>query len=157
ENFDGFSTGDVSKILNDKYGEVWYQYEAAGDGDVSKRMSTTAGQVYVGFTNDSGNYVDVSQTANMYIYLPGSVMESSKGKTVKFEDYGDDNYGVTVKLDKVTPVSQDKDYIYAVAQVTVSSKDDNEAAVAGVQSTQYFFQKISKSQGDKKDGAYLPK
>ncbi|MBS5984710.1 MAG: N-acetylmuramoyl-L-alanine amidase family protein, partial [Clostridium butyricum] len=157
ENFDGFSTGDVSKILNDKYGEVWYQYEAAGDGDVSKRMSTTAGQVYVGFTNDSGNYVDVSQTANMYIYLPGSVMESSKGKTVKFEDYGDDNYGVTVKLDKVTPVSQDKDYIYAVAQVTVSSKDDNDAAVAGVQSTQYFFQKISKSQGDKKDGAYLPK
>ena len=158
-----FEDDNFTQILEGKYGEVWYQYAADGDGDVSKRMSTTAAAVnhgvegYVGFTNDAGNYVDVSQTANMYIYLPGSAVDSSKGKTVKFEDYGDENYGVTVKLDKVTPVSQDKDYIYAVAQVTVSSKDDNDVAVAGVQSTQYFFQKIAKSQGDKKDGAYLPK
>ncbi len=161
DNFSAFSTGDMSKILNNKYGEVWYQYSAAGDGDVSKRMSTTSAQVYegyVGFTNESGNYIDVSQTANMYIYLPAAqISNATKGKTVKFEEYGDDNDGVTVKLDKVTPVAQDEDYIYTVTQVTVSSKSDDDVAVAGVQSTQYFFQKISKAQGDKKDGAYLPK
>ncbi len=120
-------------------------------------MTTSAAvEGYVGFTDGTGKYVDVSQTANMYIYLPAAQIENaSKGKTVKFEEYGDENDGVTVKLDKVTPVSQDKDYIYAVAQVTVSDKDNK--AVAGIQSTQYFFQKISKDQGDKKDGAYLPK
>ena len=152
-----FVNGKVEKILNNKYGEVWYQYSAKGDSDVEKRMTTSAAvEGYVGFTDGTGKYVDVSQTANMYIYLPAAQIENaSKGKTVKFEEYGDENDGVTVKLDKVTPVSQDKDYIYAVAQVTVSDKDNK--AVAGIQSTQYFFQKISKDQGDKKDGAYLPK
>ncbi|GEQ23125.1 hypothetical protein CBU02nite_36310 [Clostridium butyricum] len=156
-----FVNGKVEKILNNKYGEVWYQYSAKGDSDVEKRMTTSAAvEGYVGFTDGTGKYVDVSQTANMYIYLPAAQIENaSKGKTVKFEEYGDENDGVTVKLDKVTPVSQDKDYIYAVAQVTVgtSDEDNNITEVPGVQSTQYFFQKISKDQGDKQDGAYLPK
>ena len=152
---------DVSRILQNKYGEVWYQYAADGDSDVEKRMTTSAAvEGYVGFTDESGKYIDVSQTANMYIYLPAAQIENaSKGKTVKFEEYGDENDGVTVKLNKVTPVSQDKDYIYAVAEVTVGAfdKDNKFTEVPGVQSTQYFFQKISKDQGDKQDGAYLPK
>ena len=151
------------KILDNKYGEVWYEYAAQGDSDLYKRMSTTSAAVnnnvdaYFGFTNDSGNYIDVSQTANMYIYLPASTLGASKGKTVKFEEYGDDNYDVSVKLDEVTPIAQDKDYIYTITKVTVADKDDNTVAVTGVESTQYFLQKISKAQGDKKDGAYLPK
>ena len=156
-----FVNGKVEKILNNKYGEVWYQYSAEGDSDVQKRMTTSAAvEGYVGFTDGTGKYVDVSQTANMYIYLPAAQIENaSKGKTVKFEEYGDENDGITVKLNKVTPISQDKDYIYAVAEVEVGAldKDKNFTEVPGIQSTQYFFQKISKDQGDKQDGAYLPK
>ncbi|WP_394872988.1 N-acetylmuramoyl-L-alanine amidase family protein [Clostridium butyricum] len=164
ENFKAFEDDDkdVSRILQNKYGEVWYQYAADGDSDVEKRMTTSAAvEGYVGFTDESGKYIDVSQTANMYIYVP------AEEKTVKFEEYGDvEEYGnnenkteLTVRLNKVTPVSQDKDYIYAVAEVEVgtSDKENNITAVPGVQSTQYFFQKISKDQGDKQDGAYLPK
>ena len=164
ENFKDFEDDDkdVSRILQNKYGEVWYQYAADGDSDVEKRMTTSAAvEGYVGFTDESGKYIDASQTANMYIYVP------AEEKTVKFEEYGDvEEYGdnenkteLTVRLNKVTPVSQDKDYIYAVAEVEVgtSDKDNNITAVPGVQSTQYFFQKISKDQGDKQDGAYLPK
>ena len=162
ENFTSFADDDedVSRILQNKYGEVWYQYSAAGDSDVEKRM-TTAAAAYVGFTDESGKYIDVSQTANMYIYVP------AEEKAVKFEEYGDvKEYGdkenktkLTLRLNKVTPVSQDKDYIYAVAEVEVGTcdEDNNITAVPGVQSTQYFFQKISKDQGDKQDGAYLPK
>ncbi|UZT06049.1 N-acetylmuramoyl-L-alanine amidase family protein [Clostridium sp. LQ25] len=163
ENFKAFEDDDkdVSRILQNKYGEVWYQYAADGDSDVEKRMTTSAAvEGYVGFTDESGKYIDVSQTANMYIYLPAAQIENaSKGKTVKFEEYGDENDGVTVKLNKVTPVSQDKDYIYAIAEVKVGAldKDKNLTEIPGVQSTQYFFQKISKDQGDKQDGAYLPK
>ncbi|RQN10601.1 N-acetylmuramoyl-L-alanine amidase family protein [Clostridium butyricum] len=164
ENFKDFEDDDkdVSRILQNKYGEVWYQYAADGDSDVEKRMTTSAAvEGYVGFTDESGKYIDASQTANMYIYVP------AEEKTVKFEEYGDvEEYGdnenkteLTVRLNKVTPVSQDKDYIYAVAEVEVgtSDEDNNITAVPGVQSTQYFFQKISKEQGDKQDGAYLPK
>ena len=154
---------EFDKILDGKYGEVWYKYAAEGDKDTGKRMTTSSAALYddtncyIGFTNESGKYIDVSQTANMYIYLPESQLgdNATKGKTVKFEEYGDENYDVTVKLDNVTAVAQDEDYIYAVAQVSV--RDINNDSVSGVQSTQYFFQKISKAQGDKKDGAYLPK
>ena len=140
-----FTNDTVAKILDNKYGEVWYQYSAKGDTDTAKRTTGEAVGLYQGFTNDSGNYIDVSQTANMYIYVP------SKEKTVKFEEYGDVNEKVTVKLNKVTAIAQDKDYIYAIANVVVYDENTK------TESNQDFFQKISKAQGDKKDEAYLPK
>ncbi|WP_394884874.1 N-acetylmuramoyl-L-alanine amidase family protein [Clostridium butyricum] len=147
-------TNYITKVLDGKYGDVWYKYVADGDNDAIKRMTTGAavngGNAYIGFTNDSGNYIDVSQTANMYIYVP------AEEKTVKFEEFGDDNEGLVLKLADVTVVAQDKDYLYTVAKVELSNKDPKKP-VLGVQSTQYFFQKISKDQGDKQDGAYLPK
>ena len=146
---------DFSPILEGKYGEVWYQYKALGDSDTSDRTTGAAAGYYLGFSNDSGKYIDISQTANMYIYLPKSQTGSDKAKTVKFDEYGDTNYKLTVKLDKVTPIAQDEDYIYTITKVRVTDEKDNE--VDGVKSTQYFLQKISKEQGDKKDGAYLPK
>ena len=143
----------ITKVLDGKYGDVWYKYVADGDNDSIKRMTTGAavngGNAYIGFTNDSGNYIDASATANIYVYVP------TLEKTVKFEEFGDDNEDLVVKLDDLAVVAQDKDYLYTIATVKVT--DANDTAVPGVQSTQYFFQKISKSQGDKKDGAYLPK
>ncbi|WP_294405718.1 N-acetylmuramoyl-L-alanine amidase family protein [uncultured Clostridium sp.] len=140
-NGSSFATNEFTKVLNGKYGEVWYKYIADGDSDVLDRVTTGAG-AYIGFTNDSGKYIDVCQTANMYVY------DKIEKKTVKVEDYGK-NYGknnISVKLDEIDVVAQDKDNLYAVTKVLVNDTD-----------TQYFFQKISKAQGDKKDGAYLPK
>ncbi len=136
---------DFNKILDNKYGEVWYQYSAKGDSDVNDRTTGAAAEYYQGFTNDSGSYIDVTQTANMYVYSKNSE------KTVKLEEYGKESNNLVVKLDKITAVAQDKDYIYAVAEVVVTDTK------ASTESTQYFFQKISKAQGDKKDDAYLPK
>ncbi|MEX0125471.1 N-acetylmuramoyl-L-alanine amidase family protein, partial [Clostridium butyricum] len=136
-----------AKILDDKYGEVWYQYSANGDGDDAiKRTTGDAVGYYQGFSNDSGKYVDVTQDCNIYAY------DTNSEKTVKIEEYGK-TYGsndLIARLESVTPIAQDKDNLYIIAKVTISGSKQDET-------TQYFFQKISKEQGDKKDGAYLPK
>ena len=140
----------VKRILSDKYGEVWYQFAAAGDEDAIKRTTGAAvnGEVgyYQGFSNDSGKYIDVTQDCNIYAY------DTDKDKTVKIEEYGKtySTNNLMARLDSVTPISQDKDNLYVVAKVVISS--DKQA-----DTTQYYLQKISKSQGDKKDGGYLPK
>ncbi|WP_146955535.1 N-acetylmuramoyl-L-alanine amidase family protein, partial [Clostridium butyricum] len=152
EKFDAFVSNDkydkdkddqnyVVKVLDDKYGDVWYKYKAKGDNDAEDRTTGSAVGYYLGFTNDSGQYIDVTQTANMYVY------DKKEHKTVKVEEYGKKSgeNNIIVRLDDVDILTQDKDYIYTVAKVTVDGD------------TQYFFQKISKEQGDKKDGAYLPK
>jgi len=102
--------------------------------------------VYTGFVNDSNKYIDASATANMYIY------SQAQHKTVKVKEFDKENkdYGITVTLESLTALAQDKDYIYALAQVAV--KETGFAV-----NEQYFIQKLSKAQGDDKEGAYLPK
>ncbi|WP_160683838.1 hypothetical protein [Clostridium sp. C2-6-12] len=101
---------------------------------------------YTGFVNGSGKYIDASATANMYIY------SQAAKKTVRVKEYDKANqdYNITVNLENLYALNQDKDYIYALAKVAVS---ETGYAV----NEQYFIQKISKAQGDTKDGAYLPK
>ncbi len=142
------------RILPNKYGEVWYQYSAKGDSDAIDRTTGAAVEgegenavgYYQGFSNDSGKYIDVTQNCNIYAY------DTDKDKTVKIEEYGKtySTNNLMAKLDSVTPISQDKDNLYVVAKVVISG--DKQA-----DTTQYYLQKISKSQGDKKDGGYLPK
>ena len=94
---------NFDKILDKKYGEVWYQFTATGDDNLDKRVTTNAA-AYIGFTDDSGKYIDVSQTANMYVY------DKEEQKTVKVEEYGKE-YGknnISVQLDEIKAVSQDK-------------------------------------------------
>lgn len=101
---------------------------------------------YFGLVNESGKYVDISATANIYVY------SKKEGKAVKVKEYNkeNDDYGVTVGLQDIKVLAQDKDYFYTLATVSVLE--------AGYPvETQYFIQKISKAQGDKKDGAYIPK
>ncbi|MEW3512210.1 N-acetylmuramoyl-L-alanine amidase family protein [Clostridium butyricum] len=155
EKFKNDSDSDFDKdgnsfkrILENKYGEVWYQYSAKGDSDVNDRTTGSAVGYYQGFSNDSGKYIDVTQDCNIYAY------DTDKDKTVKIEEYGKtySANNLMAKLESVTPISQDKDNLYVVAKVVVSG--DNQKVK---ETTQYYLQKISKSQGDKKDGAYLPK
>ena len=147
ENIADKKFASFEKILNDKYGEVWYKYSAAGDKDAFDRTTDSSVEyngkkydVYQGFTNDSGKYIDVSQIANMYVY------DEVNKKTVKIEEYGDTKNNLKLKLVDVKALTQDKDYIYTLTKVKINDKDE-----------QYFFQKISKAQGEKQDGAYLPK
>ena len=148
---DRYGKTDSDKITLDRinegsFSDIWYKYTATtGAG-----AEYNEGKLY-GFTNESAKYVDATQTANMYVY------SSVKEGTVKVSEFNDEvdftvsgkTHTMEVKLDNLTAIAQDSDNIYAVAEVTVK---EDEAST-----TQYFIQKISKSQGDKKDGAYLPK
>ena len=137
---------NFERVLEDKYGEVWYKYTAKGDDDAA--TATNNGE-YIGFVNADGKYIDASNLANIYVY------SKDKGKTVKFENFGDSEEFVkgadgkyeeaTLVLDDITVIDQDDDYLYALTKVTVNKEDH------------IFFQKIAKEQGDKKDGAYVPK
>ena len=152
-----FSSSDntIKRILDNKYGEVWYQYSAKGDSEAINRTTGAAvdndnNGYYQGFTNDSGKYIDVTQTANIYAY------DSVAGKTVKIEEYGK-TYGTNkleAKLDSIEAIAQDEDYIYTITTVEITGSNN---AIPENENTQYFVQKISKAQGDTKDGAYLPK
>ena len=144
------SSSDVTleRINEGSFADIWYKYSVTtGAG-----AEYTEGDLY-GFTNESAKYVDASQTANMYVY------SATKKATIKVSEYNDEvdytvngvSYTMEVKLNSITAIAQDSDYIYAVADVTVT--DSAESAPVD----QLFLQKISKAQGDKQDGAYLPK
>ena len=138
----------LDRINEGSFGDIWYKYTATtGAG-----AEYNEGKLY-GFTNESAKYIDATHTANMYVY------SSAKQSTIKVEEFNDEvdytvdsvKHTVEVKLENLTAIAQDSDYIYAVAEVAVINDGVKDAT------NQYFIQKISKSQGDKKDGAYLPK
>ena len=133
------SIDSLEQINEGRFGDIWYKYTA----------TTGAGAEYsgnhnpVGFVNESGKYIDVAQTANLYVY-------NGAGRTVKISEYNKEKDGVEVSFVEAEAIAQDKDYIYTVTTVDVKLKD-------GKSTQQTFLQKISKAQGEKKDGAYLPK
>ena len=129
----------INRILDGQFGEVWYEYEALGDD------TTGAGAKYSGFVNESGKYIDIAHTANLYVY-------NGSGKTVKVSEYNKEKDGLEVSFVEAKAIAQDSDYIYTVTTVNVTGTKD-----AKYDGEQYFLQKISKSQGDKEDGAYIPK
>ena len=136
----------LTKMFDNTYGDIWYSYSYDSQG-------------FFGFVNDKGEYIDVSNLANVYVY------SSERKKNVKVEEYddkSDDN--ITVQLKNIKPLTQDSDYIYALATVTVTeevtdedAEEEESEAKENKESTQYFLQKISKAQGEKKDDAYIPK
>ncbi len=142
ENFKNESGSDFDtdgnsfeRILTNKYGEVWYQYKAKGDSDADDRTTGAAAGYYLGFSNESGKYVDITQDCNIYAY------DLDKNKTVKIEEYGK-TYGTNnlkATLDSATPIAQDNDSLYVVAKVVISGEKQED-------SVQYFLQKISKAQ-----------
>ena len=116
-------------------------------GTPSTATTTTGGKVqYIGFTDESGKYIDASYVANMNVY------SKTRGITTKIENFGKENTNAKLKVELVSlnAIDQNKDFIYAIAKVNVTG----EGALEG---TQYFMQKISKARGEQHDGAYLPK
>ena len=149
------SNGTVKFTLVQKTGADLNQANVGFGGDGVTAVVTKNGVVgnatnvvngFIGFSNQTGNYIDASYIANMYVY-------SKATDTIKkIENFGKEDKDTKLKVDLVSlkAISQDKDYIYAIATVNVTG----DGATSG---TQYFFQKISKARGDQKDGAYLPK
>ena len=164
DRYDDGTTVAAVKIGGITFGDNWYQYAATPSGDGTEDVvnttittrddGTETGDFLFGFSSESGKYVDASRTANIYAY------SSTKDKVVKIKEYNDfdDDANLGVRLTKQPEVlTQDDDYIYALVdvEVTTTSEADFEAGTNGVSAK--YIQKISKAQGDKKDGAYLPK
>ena len=135
---------DIKRISENQFGDVWYEYTATTSGNSAKVK---------GYTNQAGKYIDASVTANMYVY------DAADKKMVKVEEF-DKGYGngkkVSATLKEAKTIAEDSNYIYRVVTVGLTgsaelqtNKDTKEEA--------YYLQKISKAQGDKKNGAYLPK
>ena len=144
------TAGEAAEYVSGKLNDVWYMYTSEVETGADGESDVNESGVLFGFTNESGKYIDASNLANLYVY------STAKDKTVKIAEYGDEedfdsnDTKVTATLKNLQPLTQDKDYIYAVATVAVKVGTTEEP-------DQYFLQKISKEQGDKKDGAYVPK
>lgn len=150
----------VDSVGSSKFGETWYEYSVANSKEDNAKLT---GSLY-GFTNEKGDYVDVSNLANIYAF------STTKGKVVKVSEFDDkdDDANLEVKLAAAPEfLAQDKDYIYVKTNVNVYDTDSTaigtststQAAADGSSliSHRTYIQKISKAQGDKKDDAYVPK
>lgn len=148
DRYDTGTTVAAATIDGAKFADQWYEYTATGmTGDAVTDGDDVAGELY-GFSDESGNYIDATKVANIYTY------SYKKDKVVKVSEFNDtdEDADLTVKLaGQPTVLTQDKSYIYALVNVDVTTN----AGASTHQET--YLQKISKSQGDKKDGAYLPK
>ena len=160
-------------ILQQQFGDVYYQYVTTGSSTTQATVSVTTGAAiengyfgdydnersfYTGFFNEKGVYIDASHTANLKVYnerkKKASVVEKF-GKIYKDE-------ALRVNLKSIKALAQDKNYIYALTTVDVDyfglkdGKYDFEKPEKVV--TQHFLQKISKAQNASKvDGAFIPK
>jgi hypothetical protein len=151
--------------------DEWYEYEVQPTSGADGNSSTYNNMLY-GFTNRTGKYIDASNLANIYAY------SSIKGKTVKIEEFSnklgdaDNETGLLATLvSKPEVLAQDKDYIYTKIKVQIYDANaadgdikvtTSSSVVVGLESsnkivTRTYIQKISKTQGDKKNDAYLPK
>lgn len=170
----GNATGDlisfpnVSEINGSKFTHKWYQYEitpaadATGSKDVIPEVNHygedrqyPSKNVLMGFVDEHGNYIDTSSKANLYVFS-----ESAK-KMVKVDTFNEvsSEGNVTAKLaNYIGLVGQDQDYFYTLIAVTFTGADSqyhisvNDTDASG----SYYIQKISKKQGEQKDGVYLP-
>lgn len=142
-NVDGaMNVASEKNALVSAFGSFFTDGGAAGT-----KTTTSTDTIYTGFSNEDGKYIDASYYANVKVF------SQTKGRAVLVEKYDTENKDaeLTVHLVSLNAVAQDKDYIYAIAELKVTG-------AGAVQETQYFLQKIAKAQGEKVDGgAYTPK
>ena len=147
DRYDQGTTVSAATIKGTGFGDTWYSYQATPGTNADTSDQLVDGKLF-GFTNESGKYIDASNIANIHTY------SYAKKKVVKVKEFNDrDNDAeLTVTLAKQPEVlTQDKDYIYALVDVNVTT------AAGSTPIKETHLQKISKTQGEKKDGAYLPK
>lgn len=171
----GYSGEDnaVGTLPGNKFGDSWYGYKVASSTSDAKDYVANDGNLY-GFTDSTGKYIDASYVANVYAY------STKQGKTVKIEDFSnniddvdDDSKLLATLVGQPVVLTQDKDYIYALTTVAITDTASNALVTNGTTtgaaayvngatattktSIRTYVQKISKAQGEQKDGAYVPK
>lgn len=175
----GYDDTDAEKVITGviqgaKFGNGnWYRYSVQPISTNADTVNNLVNNKLYGFTNEAGKYIDTSNIANIYAY------STLKGETVKIEEFSNnandvnEHSGLLATLRAIQPLTQDKDYIYAKVTVnitdvaanatptatTVAAASANITNLTGTSTItkHVYIQKISKEQGEKKDGAYLPK
>ena len=143
---------DENSILaSNNFSSLWYSYAAMPEDKADGYDDIIYGEYgygLYGFTNESAKYIDISRTANMYVY------SSKRDKMVKVDKFNDEDSDSAVEVRMYhAPIylTQDEDFIYALT--FVEAKDYNK----GSSESKIYIQKISKEQGEQIDDAYLPK
>lgn len=118
----GSGTYDLAIIPGAKYGEVWYS-TAYKNVDADANLGSTTLNV---FTDTKGNYIDADYNLGK---VKVQTTDSAAGKTITKEDSienTNDKYDAAGKDDalkatvnQVKVLTQDKDYIYRLVDVTV--------------------------------------
>ncbi|BBK78155.1 MULTISPECIES: N-acetylmuramoyl-L-alanine amidase family protein [Clostridium] len=125
---------EIAQVLGNQFGDVWYSYGV---------KSADSDKTLYGFANESGKYIDASALANMTVSTTDSAV-----RVTEFDKEKNDAMVSLAEAPKV--IAQDSSYLYAITKVNVT--------IAGeADGTRTYIQKISKAQGDTKDGAYMPK
>lgn len=125
----------VGKIAENIFGGIWYEYVVSDNEDLGK-----AKEKYTVYLSDSGKYVDASETLNIIYY-------DKDGNKIKLDTYDDLNKNGLSIAGEVT-LLMDAENIYKI--ILISDTDNNSKPTA-------YISKISMEQGEKKDGAYIPK
>ena len=117
-----------------QFGDVWYGY-----------TTSAAATVYAGYLSADGKYVDTDETANVDHFVKDT---NGSFKKLSFDEMDDtvEFEGATYSLSANNALFADAEYIYRTVEVL---KDGQAVAT--------YLQKISKAQGEKVDGAYIPK
>ncbi|MBE6089753.1 MAG: N-acetylmuramoyl-L-alanine amidase family protein [Clostridium beijerinckii] len=122
--------GKMNIVPGAKYSEPWYytQYKQAEKSDANGKQG-----VFNVFTDTKGNYIDADY--NLGKIKVGTTDDSVDVKnTNDTYDLGSDKDGVSVIVvqPKDGVLTQDKDYIYRVVNVTVTAKKSNITKINGV-------------------------
>jgi hypothetical protein len=148
-----------TQILPGQFGEVYYKFEVTTGASITYKdvagQTTSSAVNYIGFTSDTGSYVDLTKETNIRIF------SSKTGRAEYIKQYGEEDKDAKLKVDliNVEAIAQDADYIYTLTRVAVT--DTNNTTLyntAALPQEQLFIQKVSKAQGSKDDDeAYTAK
>lgn len=130
----------VGKIAEDIFSGVWYEYVVANSDDLDD-----ATEKYTVYLSDSGKYVDASETLNVVYY-------DKDGNKINLDTYEDVKENKNLSIVKEETLLIDAENIYKVIAIM-----DTDKLKAGMNPLTTYALKVSMEQGDKEDGAYIPK
>lgn len=130
----------VGKIAEDIFSGVWYEYVVANSDDLDD-----ATEKYTVYLSDSGKYVDASETLNVVYY-------DKDGNKINLDTYEDVKEKENLSIVKEETLLIDAENIYKVIAIM-----DTDKLKAGMNPLTTYALKVSMEQGEKEDGAYIPK
>ena len=152
-----------SKIVEDTYCGIWYEYIVAENDDIQN-----PGKYYTVYLNDSGKYIDVSETLNLDYY--------TDNKKITLDTYSDlEKNNLTILFEKALIMDQENIYKLIMVAPKMTSQDmEDEISALNLDSSlltqletikalvenglaKPYIQKISMEQGDKKKDVFIPK